>query len=208
MPHFNQLCKLCRRRRYSQGQCSISAECTQNPKLNLGSGIVPYEQYINFDAGVFRGIQKWDGHLQTDIVGKIEDLLEIFPHGYFAEIISAQVIEHFFFEDALEFLSNQLLLLRPGGKIVVEGPCILGVFRWYQEGRFPRGVRSLIDYLYPYHNRVAREHHGELQQHKSGWTGQVLSEEMEKLWIKVTHVGEGQTAGCAWRDFRVEGIKA
>jgi len=96
--------------------------CQKDPKLNLGCGISPKEDYINFDAEIYAGVQSWDKHLQTDVVGMIEDITTIFPHNHFAEIISAHVIEHFFFEDAIKFLKDQMLLLRPGGKLIVEGP--------------------------------------------------------------------------------------
>jgi hypothetical protein len=202
------ICDLCRRPDYSGGSCSISAHCKRQPKLNLGCGISPKEQYINFDAFIYSGIQGWDKHLQTDIQGKIEDILEIFPHEYFQEIMSSHVIEHFYLEDAIVFLERQLKLLRPGGKIIVEGPCVLGIYRWYLEDRAgpkdPNGIRFLIESLYPYQNRLE---YSELMAHKSGWTGEVLSKEMEKLGFKIIHVGEGQTHGTAWHDFRVEGVK-
>jgi len=202
------LCRKCRRAEYSDGVCPIKTECLDNPKLNLGSGISPKEKYINFDAHIYSGIQGWDKHLQTDMTGMIEDIITIFPPDFFAETLSSHVIEHFFFEDALTFLKNQMVLLRPGGKIVVEGPCILGSYRWYREDKDgPKdtiGIRALIETLYPYHIRLE---FGPLMAHKSGWTGKVLAEEMIKLGFIIIHIGEGQLQGRGWHDFRVEGLK-
>jgi len=201
------VCGICRRAEYSGGKCPVANECKREPCLNLGCGIAPKSEYINLDAKVYRGIQGWDKHLQTDIVMMIEDVVEKLPNGYFAEVLSAHVIEHFFYEDALEFLKWQHTLLRSSGRIIVEGPCILGVYRWYQEGREGKGnIAWLIEALYPYRNRVAPEY-GPLMQHKSGWTGAVLAGELKKVGFKVVHIGEGRLHGHAWRDFRVEGVK-
>lgn len=200
------LCGMCRRPSYSaRGICNIEAVCTKEPKLNLGCGISPKENYINFDAGLYKGIQGWDKHLETDIVGMIEDIETIFPKDYFSEIMSSHVIEHFFYEDSLKFLRSQSQILKVGGKLIVEGPCILGVYKWYEEGRMD--LRGLIDQLYPYHNRLFYGELGHLHQHKSGWTGPLLAEEMAKMGYFVTHIGHGQLHGMGWHDFRVEGIR-
>lgn len=202
-------CEICRRKEYSNGICKIERNCMRHPKLNLGCGISPKENYINFDAYIYSGIQGWDNHLQTDIVGMIEDVTTIFPHNYFAEIMSSHVIEHFYFEDAVQFLKNQITLLRKGGKLIVEGPCVLGCYRWYQEDvagpKETVGIRHLIESLYPYNNRLE---YGPLMAHKSGWTGRVLAEEMTKIGLRIIHVGDGQLHGTAWHDFRVEGVKS
>lgn len=205
---MTKICEICRRPSYSGGNCPISSRCKRSPKLNLGCGISPKEVYINLDAAIYKGIQGWDRHLQTDVVGLIQHATQLFPLNYFTEIMSAHVIEHFYFEDALVLLSDQMKLLRSGGKIVVEGPCVLGCYRWYAEDRAgmkdPNGIRFLIESLYPYYNRME---YGPLMQHKSGWTGPVLAEEMTKLGFEIVHVGEGQTHGTGWHDFRVEGKK-
>jgi len=201
------VCEVCRRAEYSGGECPIVKKCQTTPKLNLGCGIAPKEEHINLDAKVYCGIQEWDRHLQTDVVMMIENIVELLPHDYFAEIMSSHVIEHFFLEDARDFLRWQFQLLRTGGKIIVEGPCVLGCFRWYQEGREGKdNIDWLIEAFYPYRNRVNPEY-GELMQHKSGWTGPVCAKEVAAIGFKVVHVGEGQLHGCGWRDFRVEGIK-
>ena len=208
MVELTPICHMCRRPEYSGGNCPISSQCKRTPKLNLGCGISPKERYVNLDAFQYSGIQGWDKHLQTDVIESIENILEVFPHGYFSEIMSSHVLEHFYFEDALVFLKNQRVLLREGGKIVVEAPCVLGCYRWYLEDRAgpkePNGIRFLIESLYPYQNRLE---YSELMAHKSGWTGPVCAEELTKIGFDIVHVGEGITHGTAWHDFRVEGIK-
>jgi len=196
------ICKICRRAEYSGGVCKIASACKKDPHLNLGSGLQPYERCINFDAQILSGIQGWDKHLQTDVVGMIEDIVEIFPHGYFAQVQSSHVIEHFLYEESLVFLQNQLLLIRPGGKMVVEGPCILGQYRKYQE---TGNLVELIEGLYPYRTRMQ---YGPLMAHKSGWTGPLVAEKLRELGLQVVHVGVGLAHGMGWMDFRVEAVKA
>jgi hypothetical protein len=203
------ICHMCRRPEYSDGECPVAKNCAEHPQLNLGCGISPFAEFVNFDARICHGIQGWDKHLQTDVVGLIQDITKIFPHDYFEVTQSAHVIEHFEREGSIQFLKDQYVLLKRGGKIVVEGPCMLGAIRWFQEGPegYGRGdVNWLLNWIYPW-KHAYEEEWNEFMRHRSGWTGPVLADVLSGLGFNPVFVGEGRLHGCGWRDFRVEAIK-
>jgi hypothetical protein len=203
------ICHLCRRPGYSGGVCHIEIDCTKNPKLNVGSGAYPKEYYINFDPVICSGILEEEKHLQTDVIGVLQDITKMFPDNYFAEIMSVHVIEHLLLDEALQYIQNQWFLLRPGGRIVIEGPDILGCFKWYNEGKLT--LRELIDMFYPHQSRDWGSslpfEFNSMCRHRSGWTGKVLAEEMFKIGFRIIHVGAGTFHKCDDRDFRVVGVK-
>jgi hypothetical protein len=207
--HYNYLCKMCRRRQYSNGVCAIEERCAKAPRLNVGSGVYPKENYINFDAFVCKGKLPYEQHLQTDIIGVVQKISEYFPPAYFAEIMSVHVVEHLLLEQALQFFEDQYNLLRQNGTIVIEGPCILGVHRWYEEEKLT--LRELIDMYYPHRTGTWGKDlpfdFGDYIYHRSGWTGPIVGEELEKIGFRLIHVGPGLYHQCSYRDFRVEAIK-
>ena len=122
---------------------------------------------------------------------------------YFAEILCAPVIEHFWETVALEVLCDLYILLRPGGKLILEGPDVLGGYWYYVEKL--NNIKEYIEMLFAKRNRVK---YGELMAHRSGWTVDLAAEAMEKVGFKVVHKGIGLTHGMGKRDFRVEEVKA
>ena len=75
-------------------------------KLNVGSGIYPTEGVINFDVDVFFGVLDEEKHLHTDVVGRLQDIANIFPANFFAEIMSVHVIEHLYRHEVIKFLED------------------------------------------------------------------------------------------------------
>jgi SAM-dependent methyltransferase len=180
----------------------VRAESMSGLKLNLGSGTMikdPAKGWVNLDTMVFyRGKDK--NRISTTVLGKIEALP--FKANSFVAVLSSHVIEHFEKAGAVEMLRIIHRVLRPGGVAVIEGPCILGGYWYYWQKN--KNIQRLIEMLYPTRNPGK---FGDGWHHKSGWTGPLVAEEMEKIGYKIRHVGPGMTHGFGKRDFRVEGVK-
>jgi SAM-dependent methyltransferase len=174
-------------------------QCIDNPKINVGSGEMLKSEMINFDCECHsrRG-------LSTDVLGQIEDIDKIFPKDFAQEILCAHVIEHFYRTDAINILGKFHRILRPGGKLVIEAPCLAGVY-WHHITNGHGGYPELANSLYG--NEPHRLKWGSHWMHKSGWTGEMMEAELKKLGMGVIHIGPGRTHGMGARDFRVEAVK-
>jgi len=166
-------------------------------KLNLGSGDMIKEGYINYDAMMWHR-----GGRQTDVIGRIEDITKVYAENTFSEILCAHVIEHFIAPEALKVLKDILWLLKPGGKAIIEGPDLLGMYDLYITQQ--NNIHKLIEGIYPIVNVVK---YGPEMNHRSGWTRELMGETMAGIGFEVVHVGKGMTHGYDRRDFRVEGVK-
>jgi predicted SAM-dependent methyltransferase len=96
-------------------------------RLNLGSGHVPLDGYLNVDRRALPGV---------DIVAEVDELP--FEPGEIDEIFSAHLLEHF----PKEQLTRQLLtywhgLLKPGGEFRAVVPDAEGMIRAYSSGEYP-----------------------------------------------------------------------
>ena len=194
------LCQLCQR------NCSESAKtkCLTDPKLNLGSGLMLTDNYINYDMREFQ-----HGDLVTDIIGTVENMSELLPADCFQEIFCSHVIEHFFPEEATKLIQDCYSLLRPKGKLIMEGPDVEGTLQlWNEKHSFfgdPPDIRRFIAFIYG--DTRHRQMWGEGWWHKWGWTKDLVAEEMEKIGFVIVHKGIGLSHGMGKRDFRVEGWK-
>jgi hypothetical protein len=191
------VCHLCHRGLACSGP--DRDECLENPKVNVGSGQMLKREMINFDCQAHVR-----GTLATDMIGQIKDIDSIFPADFAAEILCAHVIEHFYMSDAIAVLGRFRRILRPGGKLVIEAPCLKGSY-WYHVAQENGGFKALSETLYG--NDTHRIKWGEHWCHKSGWTGDLMADELRGLGMNVVHVGIGLTHGMGRRDFRVEAIK-
>lgn len=190
-----KLCEMCHRVRNGE-ECPKN--CKANPKLNVGSGQMLKKEFINFDMEEtnHRG-------MRTDMFGNIVDMSIQFADDTFAEILSAHVIEHFRTVDAMEMLKSFYRILRPGGKLVLEGPDVIGAYKFYVETK--KNTAEYIECLFAERNRKDR---GDQWGHLSGWTGATAAEACKEVGFAVTHTGIGLTHGMGYRDFRVEAVKS
>ena len=90
-------------------------------RLNLGSGGVNLQGYINIDFVEYR-----EG-VQPDINCDIRKLP--FPDNFADEILSVHVIEHFYLWELPKLLEEWRRVLKPGGKIALETPDLLEACR-------------------------------------------------------------------------------
>jgi|GEM_PF-2100730 len=188
------ICDTCQRKKHSD----CPENCLISPKINVGSGGMLKKEYINYDA------LKWErGGLQTDIIGNVESISEIFPSDYFTEIICFHVIEHFRMFNALEVLGDFFRLLKPGGKVVIEGPDILGSYEYLVERK--KSPVAYVDMVFG--KEADRLKYGKRMVHRSGWTQDIAKSALTKVGFKVTHTGIGMSHGMGPRDFRAEGVK-
>jgi predicted SAM-dependent methyltransferase len=191
-----QICNICRR--HKDATCTISAECAKAPKLNLGSGEMIKTEMVNFDMTEFIRPQG-----KTDVLGRIEDIMAIFPADYFAEILCAHVIEHFYKSDALKVIDNIRSIMRTGGKLVMEAPDLVGCYDYYiTKLNNPEQFRDAI-----YGNEPHRLKWGNEWTHKWAYTREEMGKIMGERGFEIVHVGVGLTHGMGARDLRVEGIK-
>ena len=167
-------------------------------QLNLGSGGLIWPEYLNFDL---RYHNRGHGYAQTDVIGDINNTP--FKDGSFKLILCCHVIEHFYKTDAIAVIGRCYSLLKPGGKLVMEAPCIFGCYSYYVEVK--KDMSRFIDFIYG--GEDSRLKYGNEYAHRSGWTGGLMSDEMETVGFKIISVGPGQLHGMGKRDFRVEGIK-
>jgi predicted SAM-dependent methyltransferase len=96
-------------------------------RLNLGSGHIPREGYVNVDA------RKLDG---VDVAADVRRLP--FGPGTVEEIYSSHLVEHFPIEELRSVvLPHWRDLLRPGGRLVAVVPDAEAMVRETAEGRMP-----------------------------------------------------------------------
>lgn len=167
------------------------------PRLNLGSGVMIKPEWTNFDCRHFE-----HGGLCTDVIGRIEDIVSIFGPDHFRTVLCAHVIEHFRYSDALKVLRDIYTIMKSGGKAILEGPDVLGGYDYWVTKK--GNPREYIEMLFSERMRMKN---GPEWTHRSGWTRDIMAEEMEKIGFKIVHKGIGLTHGMGPRDFRVEGIK-
>lgn len=191
---MSELCLMCLR---GSNGWECDPDCEENPKINIGSGQMLKREFINFDMVKIehRGVS-------TDMYGDILNLGKQFKENTFAEILSAHVIEHFREAEAVEMLKSFYRILRPGGKLVLEGPDVVGAFHHYVTAH--KNVPEYIECLFAERNR---KDWGEQWAHRSGWTGDTAAEAVKKVGFSVLRVGPGLTHGMGPRDFRVEAVK-
>lgn len=92
------------------------ADAVEVLKLNLGCGKKRFSGHINID---FPG--NWSG-VKPDVECDIRKLP--YGSGVVDEIIAIHVFEHFFLWEAPDILKEWARVLRPGGKIILELPCL------------------------------------------------------------------------------------
>jgi len=169
-------------------------------KLNLGSGDMILPGYINYDMNPTKR-----GDLQTDVLGNVIDITKHYKPETFDEILCAHVIEHFELKVAMKVIDDCHSLLKKNGRLVMEGPDILGIIELYNvKHHIMNTPLKVVQQIYgsPTHIESGYE-----WLHKWGWTGETMSKAMSGVGFHITHVGIGRTHGMGRRDYRVVGVR-
>lgn len=165
-------------------------------KLNIGCGGKLWPGFVNIDAP-----SNWSG-AKPDVEADIRDLP--FPDGYADEAHAYHVIEHFQRWETEAVLAEWVRVLKPGGTLVLECPCldkVLGLFFEFARRGEPLNPRLTLWALYgdPGYMDVAMTH-------KWCFGARELAALMERAGLVDVRACEPQTHIAA-RDMRLEGIK-
>lgn len=164
-------------------------------RLNLGCGPRLLSGFINVDLP-----NNWSGK-QPDVVSDIRSLP--FGDGYADEVHAYHVLEHLYRWEAETTLTEWLRVLKPGGKLILELPCldkILNVFNVCMSHGKPVPARLTILGLYG-----DPAYRSEAMCHRWAWSKSELKSVLRSLGLRprimepVTHIPE--------RDMRCEAIK-
>ena len=164
--------------------------------INLGAGDRHLNGFINVDMA-----DNWCKK-SPDVAADISKTLP-FPDEYADEIHAYHVVEHFYRYHIDDILIDWIRVLKPGGKMVLEMPCldkIILLFNHYVERKKAPDTRMTLWGLYgdpTYHNSAMC--------HRWCYSGAELRWMLEQKGLTV-EFGKPQTHQ-PMRDMRVEGIK-
>ena len=158
-------------------------------KLNLGCGDIHLDGFVNIDSYPLPGV---------DVVCDIREIQ--YEENTVDEIVMFHCIEHFTLDDACLIIRKLFKILKPGGRVIMEGPDIFKCVKNCPTGEFDaiRGIFGDVAEL-----RKMKDGF----QHKWGWTGSLMQQEMTSAGFNVFEVGNGISHSREWRDFRVIGTK-
>jgi predicted SAM-dependent methyltransferase len=89
----------------------------RGPKLHLGSGTIHWDGWLNVDQNEKSDVQ-WD-------LRKLE-----LPNDHADIAVAIHVLEHFYAWEAEDLLTEWKRVLKPGGKLVLELPCLDKVLQY------------------------------------------------------------------------------
>ena len=159
-------------------------------KLNLCCGVAPIPGYTNIDAWPASGV---------DVVSDARDLT--YPENSVDEIVMFHAIEHFSLDDACMLIRRMFTWLKPGGHVIIEAPDVFKAVKNCPTGEF--------DSILGIFGNIAELRKGkDGYQHKWGWTGALMQQELASAGFNVGEVQDGISHHPhEWRDFRVVGFK-
>lgn len=113
----------------------------EGARLNLGCGGKILPGWVNVDLP-----NNWAGS-QPDVTADITKTLP-FPDGHADEVMAIHVLEHFNRWQVDGILAEWLRVLKPGGLLVLEMPCLNKIIAHYAhaliDGRWPDGRMTIM----------------------------------------------------------------
>jgi ubiquinone/menaquinone biosynthesis C-methylase UbiE len=158
-------------------------------RLNICAGQMILDGFTNIDAYPSPGI---------DVVCDAREL-QYEPNSV-DEVVMFHAIEHFTLDDACMIIRKIFAMLKPGGTLIIEAPDVFKAVKNTPSGDFEaiKGIFGDIAEL-----RKGKEGY----QHKWGWTGALMQQELASAGFNPSEVEDGISHGRQWRDFRVIGFK-
>jgi predicted SAM-dependent methyltransferase len=92
-------------------------------RLNVGCGNKKLDGYLGCDFG-----DNYSGD-QPDVVCDIRELP--FDNDFADEVLAVHVLEHFYVWEAEDVVNEWIRVLKPGGKLVIEVPCLDKIINHY-----------------------------------------------------------------------------
>ena len=141
-------------------------------KLNLGCGIVYMPGYINIDR--FDSI--------ADIIGDVDELP--FKSNSVDRVEALQLIEHFDYIHSKYVLSEWFMVLKPGGRLILETPDLDKSFKKFRSA--DRKIqKTTLQWIYGIDKQG--------MQHKTGFTFKLLKELLEEIGFEEISGKEAKT---------------
>ena len=158
-------------------------------KLNIACGQMILDGWVNIDCFPGPGV---------DVVCDARDLS--YDNSSVDEVVMLHDIEHFTLDDACMIIRKIFKMLKPGGSIIIEAPDVFKAVKNTPSGEFEaiKGIFGDITEL-----RKGKDGY----QHKWGWTGNLIQQELASAGFNVSEVMDGISHNHQWRDFRVIGWK-
>jgi predicted SAM-dependent methyltransferase len=158
-------------------------------KLNICCGQMILDGFINIDSYPSPDV---------DVVCDARELS--YAENSVDEVVMFHAIEHFTLDDACMIIRKLFTMLRPGGTLIIEAPDVFKAVKNAPTGEFDaiKGIFGDIAEL-----RKGKDGY----QHKWGWTGALMQQEMASAGFNVSEVTDGISHAHEWRDFRVIGFK-
>lgn len=166
-------------------------------RINLGCGARHMPGFINVDFG-----ENWSGRA-PDVVADITKTLP-FPDAHAEEIHAYHVLEHILHWEVEGVLREWLRVLKPGGRLVLELPCldkILAIFQSHMAAGKPAPINLTMWGLFgdPGHRDVH-------MLHRWCYSKDELRQLLERVGLTAIRVETAQTH-VPIRDMRMVGVK-
>jgi GT2 family glycosyltransferase len=168
----------------------------KNAKLNLGSGPLPYDGYLNIDLYDERADLKMD-------ITKLD-----FSDNYADEILASHVFEHISPFKIMKTLVEWKRVLKPNGKLIMEMPNIEELCRQFINTNDKMMRYRLLTSIY---GTVNTRHSGDPEEitspHLFGWYPEIVYDHLVGAGFRDIKFMQEQIPGHDGPNFRVEAIK-
>lgn len=170
-------------------------------RLNLGcGGRVFKDDWINVD--IFDTGPSDVAYVKADISKRLP-----FEDNSADEVFSCHVVEHLWPWDVETILADWIRVVRPGGKLVIECPNLMGAAAILQAAETLDNRDLYRNALFALYGDPGEKFHNIEQRHKWGYTPKSLGALLVGLGLKNVRQVPAQFKMKEPRDMRIEGMK-